>query len=318
MLLTFLLEIARFGVDVWIYRRQCKQEYEEPPKTFSWIALCEKLVYGFGVPVLVAYVVYPRSFEASALALVSIFLLKPRATALIAIPAKKMLGTGYGAQLLFVDSLIALAGVFIPLIAQTSWIPNWGLILSGPSSVQLMNIGLWITFLPLIVIAVIYEICGAIFVVMIGLGLLVYWVLRNSRLLGWAFSILLFWWGLIICFALSPLIAVFEFAWLARVKLKKKKGEAKIFPLARFFGKFFDFESGHWLMRIGKRVLYYPWCILMLGVFVGRWMALVNLMSLAGDAFCPASWTETAVAYFFFTLITIVVPTLLHFFGLAF
>lgn len=88
--------------------------------------------------------------------------------------------------------------------------------------------------------------------------------------------------------------------------------------MATFFAKFFDSDSGHWLMKIGKRFLYYPWCILMVAVFVGRWMALVNMMAIAGDAFCPASWVETVVAYVLFSLVTIFIPVVLRFFGLSF
>lgn len=317
MLITFFLELVGFAVDVWLWRRKCKREHGEPPKTFSWIGLCEKLLRGFGMPFLVAYVVYPRSFEASALALVSIFILKPRATPLIAIPAKRLLGTGYGAQLLFVDSLIAVSGIFIAVLAGLTWIPDFDFIFSGPQSARTMHIGLWITFLPLLVIYVIYNISQAFYLVFLGIGLLVYWLTRNSRLLKWAFSILLFWWGLVICFALSPIFALFELGWSIHCSRKKLKGHEKVFPLAKFFAKFFDSGSGHWLMRIGKRAFYYPWCILMVAVFVGRWMALVNLMAIAGDAFCPASWTEAAVAYVFFTLFMIVIPTTLHFFGLS-
>lgn len=318
MLFTFLLELVDFAVDVWLWRRKCKKEYGEPPKVFSWIGLCEKLIRGFGMPFLVAYVVYPRTFEASALALVLLFILKPRATPLIAIPAKRLIGTGYGTQLLFVDSLIALSGVLITMLTGSTWIPDFRLIFSGPESARTMNLGSWITFLPLLVLYGIYNICQAFFVVFLIIGVLVYWGLRNSRLLKWAFSIVLFWWGLIICFALSPIFAVFELGWSIYCNRKKLKGTEKIFPLARFFATFFDSDSGHWLMKIGKRVLYYPWCVLMFAVFVGRWMALVNLMTIAGDAFCPAKWTETAVSYVMFSLVTIVIPTTLRFFELSF
>ncbi|KAH8665108.1 hypothetical protein BGZ60DRAFT_63696 [Tricladium varicosporioides] len=318
MLITFFLELVAFAIDVWLWRRKCKREHEEPPKVFSWIGLCGNLLGGFGTPFLVAYVVYPRSFEASALALVSIFILKPRATPLIAIPAKRLLGTGYGAQLLFVDSLIALSGIIITVLAGLLSTASSGLIPSGLQSATIMYLGLCITFLPFLVIYVIYNICSAFYVVLLGLGLLVYWLTRNSRLLKWAFSILMFWLGLIICFALSPIFALFELGWSIYRSRKKLKGYESVFPLAKFFAKFFDSENGHWLMRIGKRALYYPWCVLMIIVFVGRWMALLNLMAIAGDAFCPASWTETAVAYVFFTLFTIVIPTTLHFFGLSF
>jgi len=193
MIFTFLFELARFAVDVWAWRAKCKREFDQPERHFSWVALCEKIIYGFGMPILAAYVVYPRSFEASALALVSVFILKPRATPLIAIPAKRLLGTGYGAQLLFVDSLIALSGLVIVIAGGLTSMATVPVMFSGPQNVRAMNFGLFITFLPLLVVYGIYQICNALFVFFLGMGLLIYWLFRYSRVVKWAGSILLFW-----------------------------------------------------------------------------------------------------------------------------
>ncbi|KAF1997679.1 hypothetical protein P154DRAFT_524563 [Amniculicola lignicola CBS 123094] len=196
MIFSFLFELARFAVDLWLWKRECARKPDKPPRYFSWINLCERIISGFGIPILTAYIVFPHSFEASVLAILSIFVLKPQAAPIIAIPAKKMIGTGYGAQLLFVDSLIALSGIFIVLFAGFNVVPNFNF--TGPEAQKLMSLGLYITVLPMLVIYGIYNISQVFFVFFMALGLLIYWCTRYSRILKWALSVLLFWWGLII------------------------------------------------------------------------------------------------------------------------
>jgi len=85
----------------------------------------------------------------------------------------------------------------------------------------------------------------------------------------------------------SPFLTLWEMVWKI---LRRKEAKTERFPAVRWYAAWFT-ERGDLLKLVGA-LGYWVWVALQFSVFVGRWMALANLLPLAGDAWCPASLKE--------------------------
>ncbi|KAK3378642.1 hypothetical protein B0T24DRAFT_716373 [Lasiosphaeria ovina] len=94
MAFIMAIELLHMAADMWWYRHK-----KEKPR-FSWVKLRWPLAAGFGEPVLKAYLLHRRSFQASIRTLVRVFLLTPRIAPVIGFLGPFFVGKSRGVQVL--------------------------------------------------------------------------------------------------------------------------------------------------------------------------------------------------------------------------
>ncbi|KAK3385748.1 hypothetical protein B0H63DRAFT_449761 [Podospora didyma] len=289
---TMAMDLANMAIEIWLYRVR-----GEKPR-FSWVKLWWALLSGFGHPILTAYILHRRSFHSSVFALVRVFILAPRISPVIGIVAPFFVGKSWGVQVLTVDSLVAIAGLWTPFISFfTLTITGIGgnSSASSPPKLGLVGFGTLLAAIPGFLFLAIYMLSGLPTSLFYLLGCL----FRSSKVFAMGLKILFFWVALAFMFAISPLFALWEAGWILFAG-KERRWE---FPPLRWFED--TMLSDFWVARALRNIGYWLWCMILFAVFVGRWMILANFFPIAGDSFCPLDVKEAAAESALFVLFTI-------------
>lgn len=307
-------DIAKVIGDIWLYRHNKLQARTNAGKArqFSWLRITYWSIRTFLQPILMALALYKNTAGDSMSVLITLFILTPRAFSIVAFISGIWLSKGYGSSLLFIDSIIGMIGwaVFNP-----SW-EFWKIPTShsaaAPDRLKLFYRGIFLASFPSGILAFLYTFAGAMFVGLIVLGI---WA-KDRGPLKMAAYLFVFWLLFFLWCAMIPVFAIAEIAWIVYVKVKKREGEAAIFPPVTRFRRFFNQESApHWLFLFAKKVIYWLWCALQFVEFIGRWMAIIHLLPLLGDSFCPSSVAESVALFVFSGLFFLLLPYLFQWKG---
>ncbi|KAH8707623.1 hypothetical protein GQ44DRAFT_830943 [Phaeosphaeriaceae sp. PMI808] len=219
-----------------------------------------------------------------------IFVMTPKAAPLTALLSGIFLNKGFGTQVMLVDSLVSIASFWLMSTIEGTFkgpqVPPSITDPEKPAKLWLIYLGLYLATLPGFVIGALYFISGcALYPLFI-----VSFCLRMTVFAKLAFKIWLAWICFFAFFLASPFLAIWEIGWKIFVKDKDR-----VFPPLRFFRRLFG-KGSHWIAWVGRYILYWIWVAFVFTVFLGRWMFLVNILQLAGDAFCPSSLTPAAIS----------------------
>lgn len=287
---TMLIELLLMLADFWWYR------FKGEKPTFSWVKMWWSLVAAFGEPILKAYLLYRRSFDASMFTLLRIFLLTPRIAPVIGMISPFVIGKSWGVQVLTADTLLTILGLYSPFITFV----GMSVSVTGaeqepgvPGNLWLVYVGSLMAAVPGLGVAALYMLSGALMWVCFIIGCLC----KSGRPFSWGFTILGFWLALIFMFVISPLFAIWEVGW--KLFRNDRKNE---FPPLMWFES--SLCSDYWVAKVLRTVGYWLWCLIQFAVFVGRWMILANILPAAGEAFCPVGVKEVAAEGALFALAT--------------
>ncbi|KAF2453546.1 hypothetical protein BDY21DRAFT_424277 [Lineolata rhizophorae] len=224
-----LLEIwlrhrAKIRVDVYIINTM---------RSFSWLRMLVAVLYGFGQPLLLAYILYRQAVNTSFTTLISIFLLTPKAFSIVAFLSCIGLSKGYGTQLLIVDSVVTLYGWATLQPANTNvfqpWVPYSPPAGPGlPSRVALAFKGLYLATFPGAFFAFVYTI---FWLAILGLIVIAIWTKDRgpAKLAGVLFSI---WLVFVFLIVSTPIFALWEACWILYAKARKRGDDNAVFSLS--------------------------------------------------------------------------------------
>jgi hypothetical protein len=313
-------EIIKIVVEVVMWRRGWLQDKDmegEKPKQFSWLRLLWWLTYAFGQPLLTALVIYRGNTGDAWTLLMGLFALTPRAFSIVAAISGAWLSKGYGAQLLFIDSLIGVIswGYFNPSIRfwDTVVPPTYD---GAPWYLGHFYKGIFLATMPSGILTFLYFVSGIAIPASIVLAI---WLKSGAiaKLGGYVWCM---WFLFAVWCMAMPFFALYELVWRIYLKAssrgRARTGERRVFPPVRWHRRLFAKVSApHWGFRVAKHGLYWVWCAMQFVEFVGRWMAIVYLLPLLGKSFCPSKVAESAVLYVLFGFVMLFSPFVLRYFG---
>ncbi|KAK3326994.1 hypothetical protein B0T19DRAFT_420555 [Cercophora scortea] len=68
---------------------------------------------------------------------------------------------------------------------------------------------------------------------------------------------------------------------------------------------------------MGQFLLRWLWAVVMFFTFVGKWMIVTSILSLAGDGYCPAKVKESIISGEAASFVASALSVALKYFGLA-
>jgi len=336
---TILMDLAQFGTQLWWDQRRGKLEYQ----TFSWVQLTLELVKNFGKPLIFAYTMKLATLDTTvAFTLEAVELLIPTSVAFTSVILGLYMSKGWGYQIMIVDSICAfLGGAFIVLIQGSLFSMDNGSNSSKSSKNSNENpitqtapmkpvmIGLLLSLGPWALILAALGISAIIWQCILPIAMFK----DNKPLRKLGLHALLLYILIILIPWLTPIFALWEACWILYDTIrerrrmpknmdkeekrawKEQQGPPNVFPLVRLFRS----AAGDRLpFFLRKTFLYWASNVLALVAFVGRWIALVGLMSQAGEAFCPSRLRTAVAATILFHFGMILLGFALQFVGLSF
>jgi hypothetical protein len=308
-IVTILMDIALVAFQIWWDHRRGKTEY----KTFSWIQLTLELIRAFGKPLIFAYTLKVATYDTTvAFTLEALELLIPTGVAITSVLIGCYQSKGWGYQIMIVDSLCAfLGGSFIVLIQGSLFSMESSSASSSDSNNPvtqtaamrpvmiglLCSLGPWALILAAVGITAIIWQCILPYALYKG----------NKPLARLGLKALILYILIFLATSLTPVFALWELCWIFYNRRRENASKPKdkeermlwekehvpnVFPLVRIFR---SAAGDHRPFYLRKDFLYWTSSLLALVAFIGRWIVLVNLMSLAGEGFCPSEF-KTAVA----------------------
>ena len=294
-------------------------------RSFSWLQFLIKLVSGIGEPAIQAVLLQKANGDtASGFVLAAMELLQPTAAPLLAAVSGWWFSKGHGFQVLATDALTTLLGL-VMITAFTSLQIAFSMVHVGQGMSLLVLIGLICAVGPWMLT---YLLIGCVTLPMqLGLifGMFEMWISDGES--NWGFTVFFMGLGVLLVVvgfvAATPLFAIWEAIWVAIQKKRKWKGQTEksetgekpLFPLARWFHRKFH-NTSRWKRGLVKFV-FWLFILMSFASFVGKWMFMVNLLTFAGDAYCPSGYKDATFAGLGFKAGILSFSIVLQFFGLT-
>ncbi|KAK3939302.1 hypothetical protein QBC46DRAFT_342632 [Diplogelasinospora grovesii] len=305
--------------------------YLRGTKSFSWLQFLLKLAAGLGEPAIQAVLLMRRSSgensaSSAGFVIAAMEFLQPTAAPLLAGLAGWHFSKGHGFQVLATDAVTTLAGVLMILGFTTMQVLSV-LIPSASGGSMLVPIGLLCAVGPWLLMYLLFGFIAIPLQLGFMLGFVEAWLFETHYMFGVAFLAL----GILIVVvgfvAFTPIWALWELGWVLWQKKKNKKnknksakveektGEKPIFPLARYFRE--RFQNTSRFKRGLVKFVFWLFILMSFASVVGKWMFMVNILSLAGDAYCPSGYKEATFAGLGFKAVMLGAGVAAQFFSLT-
>ncbi|KAJ2896710.1 uncharacterized protein MKZ38_005280 [Zalerion maritima] len=287
-----IIEVLEVIAAIWWKRRKREKGEFESDKAFSFSRLTFSFLQGFGVEILVAYLLYRDAITGFLPGLFAIMLFTPRPVPFSAGLAGAFLGKSWGTQMLVADGLVGLLASYTISILPLDSEGNFSLApkpVSGPdvpSRYAILFNGLILTNYPVYILCVMYFILMTILPFMAAVHCC---MKRKGHKVGASLKIFVIMLLIVVYPFVVPIMAVAEI-----ISNVRHRGSDYKFGPARWADNLLA-DISSWKKKV-LDVLYWLWCVLHFVIFVGRWMVISNMLAMAGDVFCPSSLTEASAA----------------------
>ena len=296
-----IIEVLEVIGEIWLAKRRQKTNeqtrggattgsrlHDQP---FSFSRLLFSLLQGIGWEALVAFLLYREAFVGFFPGLLAVFLFTPRAVPFTAALAGLAGAPVWGVQKLLVDGMVAMLAVSAlnPVAlrdAPFTLAPPRPQGADMPPAFPALFYGLFVANYPAYLLLAAYFLVAAVLpfmaVVFLCRG-------REKRPKAKACVKMFFLLLMLIVYPwVVPILALAEIIF----NLVHRKNKSRRFGPVRWVDELLEGVSQWKLTALA--VLYWMWCLLAFVIFVGRWMVIVNLFTIAGDVFCPSSLKEFA------------------------
>jgi len=281
---------------------------------FSWLLLVTKLAKGLGQPLVEAVILQRTASDPSAIPVAAVLkFLQPTPDPILVLFVAIYLSKGQAFQILAVDAVTTMFGLVMVLGVTGLQIvvmanPSAYTAYPSPAGSSLVLIGLGLAILPWLLVYALIGCFSVPFQLFFLLGIIEAWLFETAYCFAIAFISLILLAMALAFVGLTPIFAIWELGWIIRNKTRALK-EAKevtmkpppeappekpVFPLARFIRRRVG-NTSTW-KRVLLQVVFGLFVILSWVSFVGKWMFMVNVLGLAGDAYCPSGSKTSAFA----------------------
>lgn len=293
-------------------------------QSFSWLQFLIKLVSGLGEPAIQVLLLQKANGDiSSGFVLAAMEFLQPTAAPLLAAVAGWWFSKGHGFQVLATDAFTTLFGL-VMISGFTSMQIAYSVTRVGQEKSLLVLIGLICAVGPWVLT---YLLIGCVTLPMqlgVILGMIEMCVGSET---SYGFGVFFMGLGVLVVVvgfvAATPLFAIWEAIWVAVQKKRKWKGqmeksetgEKPLFPLARWFRR--RFQNTSTFKRGLIKFVFWLFIFMSFASFVGKWMFMVNILTFAGDAYCPSGYKDATFAGLGFKAGILSFSIMLQFFGLT-